>query len=105
MFPSAERGSKHTKYLFGQPADVLEMGVRGGRGPQVGVDVGQRVRQQGGDVGVDGGEPGVGGGAVLAAQHHRVLAVRGVQLQEPERDAGDREENNLKKCLSKVTIF
>lgn len=59
------------------------MGVCGGRGrgPQVGVDVSQGLWQQGGDVGVDGGEPGVGGGAVFTAQHHRVLAVRGMELQ------------------------
>lgn len=61
----------------------------GGRGTQVGVDVGQGVRQQGGDVGVDGGEPGVGGGAVFAAQHHGVLAVWGVELQQPAGDDGD----------------
>lgn len=60
-----------------------------GRGPQVGVDVSQGVRQQSGDVGVDGGEPGVGGGAVFAAQHHRVLAVWGVELQKSEWDKGN----------------
>lgn len=75
-------------HLFGQPADVFEVGVcgRGQRGPQVGVDVGQHLRQQGRDVGVHGGEPGVGRGGVLAAQHHRVLAVRRVQLQQPTSD-------------------
>ncbi|TNN29202.1 hypothetical protein EYF80_060651 [Liparis tanakae] len=79
-------GGLRTKaaYLFGQPADVFEVGVRGGgRRPQVGVDVSQRVRQQGGDVGVHGGEPAAGRGAVLTAQNHRVLAVRGVELQQP----------------------
>lgn len=74
------------KYLFSQPPDVFEVGVCGGRGPKVGVDVSQRMWQQGGDVGVDGGEPGVGGGAVLTAQHHRVLAVWGVELQQSERE-------------------
>lgn len=57
---------------------------RRGRGTQVGVNVSQSLRQQGGDVGVDGGEPGVGAGAVFTAQHHCVLAVRGMELQEPE---------------------
>lgn len=75
------------KYLFSQPADVFEMGVCGGWGwgPQVGVDVSQGLWQQGGNVGVDGGEPGVGSGCVLTAQHHRVLAVWGVKLQQSER--------------------
>lgn len=70
-------------HLLSQPADVLEVGVRGGggRGTQVGVDVGQGVRQQGGHVGVDRREPRVGRGAVLAAQHHSVLAVWGMELQ------------------------
>ena len=79
-------GGGRKGYLFGHPADVLEVGVAGGggdRGPQVGVDVGQHVWEQRGDVGVDGGEPGVSGGRVLAAQHHRVLPVGGVQLQQP----------------------
>lgn len=83
-------------YLLSQPADVLEVGVRGGagRGTQVGVDVGQGVRQQGGHVGVDRREPGVGGGAVFAAQHHSVLAVRGVKLQQPAGgDGGEREKH------------
>lgn len=70
-------------YLFSQPADVFEVGVCGrrGRGTQVGVNVSQSLWQQGGDVGVDGGEPGVGAGAVFTAQHHCVLAVRGMELQ------------------------
>lgn len=61
------------------------MGVRGGRGrrPQVGTDVSQGLRQQGGDVGVDGSEPGVGRRGVFTAQHHGVLAIWGVELQEP----------------------
>lgn len=46
----------------------------------------QGVGQQGGNVGVDGSVPGVGAGPVFAAQHHRVLAVRGVELQQPEWD-------------------
>lgn len=57
-----------------------------GRGPQVSVDVSQSLRQQGGNVGVDGSEPGVGGRSVFTAQHHRVLAVRGMELQQSERD-------------------
>lgn len=67
------------------------MGVCGGwwRGSQVGVDVSQDLWQQGGDVGVDGGKPGVGSGAVFTAQHHRVLAVWGMELQQSELD----EEN------------
>lgn len=36
----------------------------------------QDLWQQGGDVCVDGSEPGVGGGGVFTAQHHRMLAVR-----------------------------
>lgn len=52
------------------------------RSPQVGVDVRQGLRQQRGDVGVHGGEPGVGSGSVFTAQDHRVLAVWGMQLQE-----------------------
>lgn len=73
-------------YLLSQPADVFEVGVSGGgrRRPQVRVDVRQSVWEQRGDVGVDGGEPGAGRGAVFAAQDHRVLAVRGVELQQPE---------------------
>lgn len=72
-------------YLFSQPADVFKVGVCGGcrRGPQVGVDVCQRLRQESGYVGVYGSEPGAGCGSVFTAQHHGVLAVRGVQLQQP----------------------
>lgn len=79
------------KYLLSQPPDVFEVGVcgGGGRGPQVGVDVSQGLRQQSGDVGVDGSEPGVGSGAVFTAQHHRVLAVWRVELQQSERQWGD----------------
>lgn len=40
----------------------------------------QGLWQQGGNVGVDGSEPGVGGGAVFTSQHHRVLAVWGMEL-------------------------
>lgn len=66
---------------------------RGGRGTQVSVDVGQGVRQQGGHVGVHCREPGVGRGAVFAAQHHGVLAVRGVELQQPAGgNRGEREK-------------
>lgn len=48
---------------------MFQVGVRGGRGrgPQVGIDVSQDLWQQGSNVGVDGGEPGVGGGAVFTA--------------------------------------
>lgn len=56
----------------------------GSRGPHVGIDVSQGLWQQGGNVGVDGSEPGVGGGTVFTAQHHRVLAVRGMKLQQSE---------------------
>ena len=64
------------------------MGVCGGRrrGPQVSVDVSQGVWQQSGYVGVDGSEPGVGAGAVFTTQHHRVLAVWGMELQKSEWD-------------------
>ena len=42
-----KRRRRRRGYLFRHPADVLEVGVRGGgdRGPQVGVDVGQHVRE------------------------------------------------------------
>lgn len=43
----------------------------------------QGLWQQGGNVGVDGSEPGVGGGAVFTSQDHRVLAVWGMELQQP----------------------
>ncbi len=68
------------------------MGVCGGRGrgPQVSVDVSQDLWQEGGNVGVDGSEPGVGGGAVFTAQHHRVLAVWRMELQQSERDKGNK---------------
>ena len=63
----------------------------GGRGcsPQVSIDVRQGLWQQGGNVGVDGSKPGVGGGAVFTSQHHRVLAVWGMELQQSERHKGN----------------
>lgn len=62
------------------------MGVCGGRrrDSQVGVDVSQDLWQQGGNVCVDGSEPGVSRGGVFTAQHHRMLAVWRVKLQQSE---------------------
>lgn len=72
-------------YLFSQPANVFEVWVCGGHrwGPQVGVDVRQGLWQQGSDVGVDGSEPGVGRRPIFTSQYHRVLAVWGMELQQP----------------------
>lgn len=96
LFSTRRPRSQGCGHLLSQPADVFEVGVRGrgGRGTQVGVDVGQRVRQQRGHVGVDCREPRVGRGAVFAPQHHGVLAVRGVKLQQPA--GGDR--SGREKC-------
>lgn len=74
-------------HLLGQPADVVEVAVgAAGTRAQNGVDVCQRLGQQGGDVGVDGREPGVGAGTVLTAQDYRVQVVGRVQLQQPGRE-------------------
>lgn len=72
------------RYLLCQPADVFERAVCvGARVAQEGVDVGQHLWQKGSNVCVDGCEPGVSSGPVFTPQHHSVLAVRRVKLQQP----------------------
>lgn len=77
-------------YLLSQPGDVLHLPAtsRGAARAQRGVELCQDLGQQGGDVGVQGTEPGVGRGRVPAPQHQRVPAVRGVQLDQPARGQG-----------------
>lgn len=64
-------------YLLGQPGDVLHLPAasRGAARAQRGIELGQDLWQQRGDVGVQGTEPGVGRGRVPAPQHQSVPAV------------------------------
>lgn len=82
---------------------MFEVGVCGcrQRGSQVGVDVSQDLWQQGGNVCVHGSEPGVSSGGVFTAQHHRVLAVWWVKLQESksEEDSNHRTRRSQNKQL------
>lgn len=87
-WPRGSERDYHKKYLFRKPPDVFEVGVRRNRCPHVGIDVSQGLWQEGGDVGVDGGEPGIGSGAIFTAQHHCVLTVWGMELQQSEWEEG-----------------
>lgn len=59
----------------------------------------QHLWQQGGDVCVHGSEPGVGRGGVFAAQHHRVLAVWRVKLQQSKSDKDSKDRTRPKVSL------
>lgn len=69
-------------YLLRQPADVFERAVRV-RVTQKGVNVDERLWQQRSDVCVNGCEPAVSTGPVFTPQHHGVLTVWRVKLQQP----------------------
>lgn len=79
------RASSLLAHLFRQPRDVLDLlaAPRRVAGGQHGVELGQDLREESHDVGVDGHEPGVRRGGVLAAEDQGVPAVRRVQLYQP----------------------
>lgn len=89
-------------YLLSQPGDVLHLPAtsRGAARAQRGVELGQDLGQQRGDVGVQGTEPGVGRGCVPAPQHQHVPAVRRVQLDQPVRGRGHGPEWDISTWLS-----
>lgn len=85
------RPGRHSPHLFCQPAKMSDLTTASNaRLPQLFSDVSNDSHQQVTNVGMDGTEPGLGGGGVLCPQDHCVLSIWRVDFKLPGEAKGER---------------
>lgn len=89
--PRDNRPRRRSPHLFCQPAKISDLTTASdARLPQLFSDVGDDSRQQVTNIGMDGTEPGLGGGGVLRPQDHCMLSIWRVDFKLPGEAKGDR---------------